>query len=135
MGIEKDQWEITGEGGQILPGSNKETEQGLHFLDFEFRLFIEIENFPAKHFALLTLLVHQFVNGLGERDDLESVGIEFGPHNRGKSLDVEITFGVRDAVNLVEVENSPIEMNGKTWGFGEGGLDVAGSLAGMNVNG
>ena len=61
-------------------------------------------------------------------------GSEFGPHNRGKSLDVEITFGVRDAVNLVEVENSPIEMNGKKWGFGEGGLDVAGSLANLGVN-
>ncbi|MEY8251737.1 MAG: hypothetical protein RPR91_05070, partial [Colwellia sp.] len=113
LGIKHDQWEITGESGQLLPGSNKETNFGLHYLDFEYRLFIEIENFPAKHFALLTLLVHQFVNGLGEREGLENVGIEFGPHNKGKSLDVEITFGVRDAVNLVEVENSPIEMNGK----------------------
>jgi len=134
LGIKKNQFEIIGEDGQIKSGSNKETDDGFHYLDFEFRQVLIIENMPIASLALLTLLVHQFVLGLGEREDLQDINIDFGPHNLGKSLDIEITFGVREPVYLVEVENSPIEHGGKKWGFGTGGLDVAGSLTGMNVN-
>lgn len=134
LGIGENQLEILGEGGQVQPGSNKETEQGLHYLDFEYRQALIIENLPNESLALLTLLCHQFVNGLGEREGLFGLNVEFGPHNQGKSSDIEITFGVREAVYLVEVENSPIEHDGKKWGFGEHTLNIAGTLAPINAS-
>jgi hypothetical protein len=134
LGFGKDQFEISGEGGQVQPGSNKESEHGLHYLDFEYRQLLLIENMPIKSLALLTLISHQFVNGLGDREGLESLGIEFGPHNQGQSLDIEITFGVREPVYLVEVLNSPIEFDGKKWGFGEASFFVADQVATLNVN-
>jgi hypothetical protein len=133
LDIRKNQIELLGEGGQIKPGSNKETDQGFHYLDFEYRQALIIENLPNESLALLSLLCHQFVNGLGDREGLAGLDIEFGPHNQGKSLDIEITFGVREAVYLVEVQNSPIEHDGKKWGFGEHSLNVAGTLAPINA--
>jgi hypothetical protein len=134
LDIEKNQIEIFGEGGQVQPGSNKENEQGLHYLDFEYRQILVIENMPIQSLALLTLISHYFVNGLGDRDGLESLGIEFGPHNQGQSLDIEITFGVREPVYLVEALNSPIEFGGKKWAFGEHTFFIADQLANFNVN-
>jgi hypothetical protein len=134
LGIEKNQLEILGEGGQVQPGSHKENEQGLHYLDFEYRQVLMVENMPIGSLALLTLICQQFINNLGERDQLESMGVEFGPHTQGKSLDIEITFGVRDPVHLVEVTNSPIEFGGKKWGFGDATFYVAGDLDALNVN-
>lgn len=131
LGVGKNQIEIFAEAGQVIEGGNQETEQGLHYGDIEYRLVLEVENLPNGSFALLCLLVKRFVDLL-ERENLAAIGLDFSPHNIGKSQDIEITFGVRDALYLVEVQNSPIEFNGKKWGFGAGGLDVAEALGAVN---
>lgn len=131
LGIGKNQFEIFAEAGQVLEGGNQETETGFHYADIEYRLVLDIENLPNGSFALLCLLVKRFVDLL-ERNNLAAIEMDFSPHNIGQSQDVEITFGVRDALHLVEVENSPIVFNGKKWGFGEGGLDVAETLGTIN---
>lgn len=132
--IGKNQLEITGEDGQIEDGSNKESELGLHYIDLVYRQVIGIENMPQTSLALLTLLLKQFVHSLGERDDLDKLNIEWSPHNLDKSLDIEITFGVREPIYLVPVENSPIEFGGKKWGFGEADFFVASGLANLDAN-
>ena len=134
LGIDQKQYEFTGEAGRSKSGSNKETENGFHYSDFEYVQFFNIEELPNRSFALLIILVQQFVNGLGEREGLQEIDFEFGPHDKGKSMDVEITFGVRESVYLVPVDNSPIEFNGKKWGFGESEYYIAQSLGALSVN-
>lgn len=131
LGVGKNQVEIFAEAGQVLEGGNQETENGLHYADVEYRLVLDIENLPNGSFALLCLLAKRFVDSL-DRDNLAKIEMDFSPHNIGQSQDIEITFGVRDALHLVEVQKSPIEFNGKKWGFGAGGLDVAESLGSVN---
>jgi len=119
LGMSENQFQLSGESGKLKPGSNKETEEGLHYLDFEYRQVCLIEEMPMDSLALLTLLAHKFVNDLEDRHNLDETDIEWADHTIGESLDVEITFGVREPVNLVPVENSPIEFSGKKWGFPE----------------
>lgn len=121
LGMSENQIELSGENGKIKPGSNKGTgDGGLHYLNFEYRQVLVIENMPMASLALLTLLAHKFVNDLEDRHNLDETEIEWSDHNIGESLDIEITFGVREPVNLVPVENSPIEFAGKKWGFANG---------------
>lgn len=122
--IKKRQFDVWIENSVIVPGSNKETDLGLHYMDFEYRLSCMIERLPSASGGLLCLLVHQFVNNIEDRHDLESVSVDLSD-NDGKTVDAEITFGVRDPFHLVPVENSPIVIDGVKMGFGEGGLDVA----------
>ncbi|CCK75047.1 hypothetical protein OLEAN_C08710 [Oleispira antarctica RB-8] len=121
--IRRKQFDVWIESSVIVPGSNKETEDGFHYMDFEYRLCCMIERLPAAQGGLLCLLVHQFVNGL-DRHELETVSVDISD-NDGKTVDAEINFGVRDPFYLVPVENSPIVIDGVKMGFGEGGLDVA----------
>jgi len=137
LNISKNQIEIFAENGEIKPGSNKENELGLHYLDFEYRLTLEIEEMPAESLALLSLLTLQFVNNIYDRDELDEIRFEYETNDLEKSIDIEINFGVRDPVYLVPVDtgySSPISMNGKMWGLGNGVLNVAESLAGLHVN-
>ncbi len=121
LGITENQFELMGESGKIKPGSNKENEGGeLHYLNFEYRQVLIIENMPMRSLALLTLLAHKFVNDLEDRHNLDETEIEWSDHTIGESLDIEITFGVREPVNLVPVDNSPINFAGKMWGFPDG---------------
>lgn len=131
LGVGKNQIEIYAENGVMLSGSSQEQAAGFHYADIEYRLVFEIENLPNGAFGLLCLLVKYFVDQL-DRDELAEVEINFSPHDICKSQDIEITFGVRDAVHLVEVQKSPIEFNGKKWGFGNGGLDIAETLGSIN---
>lgn len=133
LGIGKEQLEIFSDGGSVLPGSNHETEHGLHYLDIEYRLVLDIENMPGPSFGLLCLLVKRFVDGL-DRDELKEIEMDFTPHDRGVTVDTQFSFGVRDPIHLVEVQESPIVFGGKKWGFGEGGLDVAESLRTVSAN-
>lgn len=125
LGLLPEQAECWLENGEIVPGSNKETEAGLHYLDFEYRVATAIERIPTECGGLLILLVYQFVNTLGERDGLDWPSISVTSLDSGRYADVEITFDARDAIYLVEVENSPIEINGKKMGFGAGGWTFA----------
>lgn len=124
LGIKPRQFDVWIENSVLVPGSNKETELGLHYMDFEYRLSCMIERLPSANGGLLCLLVHQFVNSIDDRHELESVSVDISD-NDGKTVDAEITFGVRDPFYLVPVENSPIVIDGVKMGFGEGGLDVA----------
>lgn len=118
LSLEENQVEFYWEDGVLEEGSNKESEEGLHFLDFKYRLVYDIENIKQKHVALLSLLAKQFVSKL-KRDDLEELRIEMHQREKDNTLDIELSFGVCDPVHVTEVQNSPIEFRGKKWGIGE----------------
>lgn len=125
LGIKPEQAECWLENAEIVPGGNKETEHGLHYLDFEYRVATVIERLPQEVGGLLILLAYQFVNTLGERDGLDWPSMSVTALDDGKFVDVEITYDARDAIYLVPVENSPIEINGQKMGFGPGGWSIA----------
>ncbi len=129
LGIKAEQEDTWLENAEIQPGSNKETEQGLHYLDFEYRVATVIERLPQECGGLLILLAYQFVNTLGERDGLDWPSMSVTALDSGKYVDVEVTFDARDPVYLVPVENSPIEINGQPMGFGPGGWNIAEAAA------
>lgn len=128
IGIEREQFDVWIENSVVVPGSNKETELGFHYLDFEYRMSCMIERLPSAKGGLICLLVHQFVTGIYDRENLEALSIDLS-ENDEKTVDAEITFGVRDPFYLVPVENSPIVIDGVKMGFGEGQLDVAEVIA------
>ncbi|QQD22289.1 hypothetical protein GJQ54_11150 [Oceanospirillaceae bacterium ASx5O] len=125
LGIKSEQAEVWLENAEIVPGSSKDTEDGLHYLDFEYRAVLYIERLPQEVGGLLILLAHQFVNGLGERDGLEAPTMSIIALDSGRYVDVELTFGVRDPVHIVPVENSPIVINGQPMGFAPGAWNIA----------
>jgi len=134
LSIQHPQRELWLEQGRLVPGSNKTDERGFHALDLEYRLVLAVDQLPRQHASLLALLVHQFVGTLDREGGLNPPDIEVHPNDE-RTADVEITVDVRDPVHLVEVQHSPIEFNGKKWGFGEGSLAIADQLGGVHVNG
>lgn len=125
LGIKASQCEVWMENAEIVPGSHKDTEDGLHYLDFEYRAALYIERLPQEVGGLLILLAHEFVNRLGERDGLEAPTMSIIALDGGRYVDVEVTFGVRDPVYIVPVENSPIIIHGQPMGFAPGAWSIA----------
>ena len=71
LGINESQFELIGENGKIKPGSNRVSESGeLHYLDFEYRQALIIEDMPMGSLALLTLLAHKFVKDIHLAEDI-----------------------------------------------------------------
>jgi hypothetical protein len=112
------------ENGVISRGANKEDENGFHYIDHNFRLMLQVEQMPSQSGPLLMLLVQQFVNAL-KGDDQKEWSIEIDVNEDYKTVDVEIGFDVTEPHYLVEVNESPIEINGKKMGYGTHNFDVA----------
>lgn len=138
LSLSENQIEFFTENGQIKKGSNKETADGLHFFDFEYRLALQIEEMKDDNVAILSLLVMQFVNNLNLDDnEFNDINFDVDVNELEKSVDVEITFNVRDSIYLVPVTapaTSPINIGGKMWGLGAGSIDTAETLAEIYVN-
>ena len=131
LGITSNQREVWLENGELKPGSNKQTEAGLHLLDLEYRLNLAIEDLHNDSAGLLVLLVHQFAWPL-QQEDLEGVSYSVAP-NDNETVDVEFSLGVREPVYVVPVDNSPIEFNGQKWGFGDSSFAIAEVFAGVSA--
>ena len=132
LGIKINQRELWLESGEMVPGSNKENENGLHVLDLEYRLVLAVDEISNRTSGLLILLVWNFIKSL-DREGLGQPSFSVDPNDE-KNSDVEINFNVRDPMNLVPVQNSPVFINGQPMGFGDGSLNTAETLAGVHVN-
>lgn len=132
MNVGADQREVWMEQSKIERGSNEQSENGLHYLDFKYRLCASIDGLQAKKGEALLVLIHGFTNQMDD-DFLGELEIDITPSD-DHLVDIEITMMVNDPIYLVEVNESPIYFSGKYWGFGEGGLTFATSAKTLNVN-
>jgi hypothetical protein len=127
-----EQSEVWLENSRVERGSSEETDDGLHYLDFKYRLCASIDGLQAQKGDALIVLLHCFTNQMDD-DFLGELEIDITPSD-DRLVDVEITMMVNEPIYLVEVEKSPIHFNGKYWGFGEGGLTFATQVKSLNVN-
>lgn len=131
LGIKPAQVDVWMEGGELEDGSYKETESGLHIQDLKYRACVAIDDLLDDNgqSAFLALLVKQFAKSIDEdnQQGLDGISLHIEQLDE-KKVDVEITLGIREPQYVVEVQNSPIEFNGKKWGFGTATFNIATEL-------
>jgi len=131
LGINRQSFDLWIDQGTIEIGSGKETEKGLHFCDYQYRLALSIEAMHAHRGGLLLAMLHNWECSLDEctRRDLSAPQVITSSTTKqsggGKVLQVEYTLDVRDGIYLTRSSNGPVVANGERWTFGNHELGIA----------
>ncbi|MDP2548893.1 phage tail protein [Oceanobacter sp. 4_MG-2023] len=134
LGITRQGYDLWIDSGTIEPGSNRETERGLHFCDYRYRLALSIDAMHGHRGGLLLAMLHNWETSLSRevRADLDEPQIitSTATKNRGgRILQVEYTLDVRDGIYLTRDSNGPVQAIGDRWTFGEHTLNIAEAIS------
>lgn len=136
LGLAPEQFDYEITNLTVVPGGLNEDENGVHCANFRYRGVFYLEHLPRRHFALLALLVQNYLDTrdeIREKFALPAVTLEAISLDRGQTVDVDIAVEFVDPAYIVPDPDGPlVGFNGVRYNAGPYDLRIAETLDGID---
>ena len=131
LGINRQSVDVWIDTGTITAGNYKETENGLHFCDYEYQMALAVDGIHGHRAGLIIAMLKHWHDGLD--DDVKRgfsapqlvTSSATKPNGGGRVVNIEYTLQARDAIYLTRDAAGPVVALGERWTFGDHSLNWA----------